>query len=90
VRWGNVNLAATPGTSGKWEIVSGPTGGGERFSNSTTTNSTFYSPNTGDYLLRWTTGCAATKDDVSVRFVNCNILNFDGDDDNVTFKITIV
>jgi hypothetical protein len=33
VRWGIVNLAATPGTSGKWEIVSGPTGGGERFSN---------------------------------------------------------
>jgi hypothetical protein len=31
-------------------------------------------------------GCAATKDDVSVKFVNCNILNFDGDDDNVTLK----
>jgi hypothetical protein len=81
-----VNLAATSGTSGNWTIVSGPAGGGEVFSNSTSTSSTFYSPNVGNYLLRWTTSCAATKDDVLVTFVNCNILNFDGNDDNVTFK----
>ncbi|WP_367757574.1 LamG-like jellyroll fold domain-containing protein [Flavobacterium sp. WC2430] len=81
-----VNLAATSGTSGTWSIVSGPAGGGEVFSNNTSTNSTFYSPNVGNYLLRWTTSCAGTKDDVLVTFVNCNILNFDGIDDNVTFK----
>jgi hypothetical protein len=81
-----VNLSATSGTSGIWTIVSGPAGGGEVFSNSTSTSSTFYSPNIGPYLLRWTTGCAGTMDDVLVTFVNCNILNFDGTDDNVTFK----
>ena len=81
-----INLAATSGTTGSWSIVSGPAGGGEIFSNSTSTTSTFYSPNVGTYLLRWTTSCAGTKDDVSISFVNCNILNFDGIDDNVTFK----
>jgi uncharacterized repeat protein (TIGR01451 family) len=81
-----VNLSATSGTTGNWTIVSGPAGEGEVFSNSSSTSSTFYSPNAGAYLLRWTTGCAATKDDVLVTFVNCNILDFDGIDDNVTFK----
>jgi hypothetical protein len=37
-------------------------------------------------LLRWTTSCAGTKDDVLITFVNCAILDFDGIDDNVTFK----
>ncbi|UQD56262.1 LamG-like jellyroll fold domain-containing protein [Flavobacterium sp. K5-23] len=81
-----VYLSATSGTSGIWTIVSGPSGGGEVFSNNTSTSSTFYSPNVGPYLLRWTTSCAGTIDDVLVTFVNCNILNFDGIDDNVTFK----
>tara|TARA_R110000868_G_scaffold264879_1_gene523495 strand:- start:782 stop:5602 length:4821 start_codon:yes stop_codon:yes gene_type:complete len=81
-----VNLNATSGTIGSWSIISGPAGGGEIFSNDTSTNSTFYSPNFGNYLLRWTTSCAGTKDEVLVSFVPCNILNFDGIDDNVTFK----
>ncbi|MGO4818210.1 LamG-like jellyroll fold domain-containing protein [Flavobacterium sp. W22_SRS_FP1] len=81
-----VNLNATSGTTGNWTILSGPEGGGEVFSNNTSTSSTFYSPNAGEYLLRWTTGCADTKDEVLVTFVNCNILDFDGIDDNVTFK----
>jgi uncharacterized repeat protein (TIGR01451 family) len=81
-----VNLTATPGTIGTWTIISGPAGGGEVFSNNISTSSTFYSPNAGNYLLRWTTGCASTKDDVLITFVNCNVLNFDGVDDNVTFK----
>lgn len=81
-----VTLSATSGTTGTWTIVSGPAGGGEIFSNSASTSSTFYSPNAGSYLLRWTTGCALTTDDVIITFVNCNILNFDGIDDNVTFK----
>jgi hypothetical protein len=81
-----VTLAATTGTTGSWTIVSGPAGGGEIFSNSNSPNSTFSSPNFGQYLLRWTTGCAATTDDVLITFVACNILNFDGTDDHVNFK----
>lgn len=82
-----VNLTATSGTSGLWTIVSGPpVAGGEIFSDSTSSSSSFYSPNAGNYLLRWTTSCAGTKDDVSITFVNCAILDFDGIDDNITFK----
>jgi hypothetical protein len=40
-------------------------------------------------LLRWTTGCAGTKDDVLITFVNCAILDFDGIDDNVKKIITV-
>jgi hypothetical protein len=36
------------------------------------------------------TSCAGTKDDVLITFVNCAILDFDGIDDNVTFKIITV
>jgi hypothetical protein len=60
--------AATPGTSGKWEIVSVQLVAENGFQ---FYNYKFYilQPNTGDYLLRWTTGCAATKDDVSVNLL---------------------
>jgi uncharacterized repeat protein (TIGR01451 family) len=82
-----VNLTATSGTTGFWSIISSPpVAGGEIFSDSTSTSSSFYSPNAGNYLLRWTTSCAGTKDDVLITFVNCAILDFDGIDDNVTFK----
>ena len=81
-----VTLEAKAGTIGSWTIVSGPAGGGEIFSDSSSPTSTFFSSNVGNYLLRWTTGCAATNDDVLITFVACNILNFDGVDDNITFK----
>ena len=81
-----VTLAATTGTIGEWSIVSGPTGGSENFSDASSPTSTFSSPNFGQYLLRWTTGCAATTDDVLITFVPCNVLNFDGVDDHVSFK----
>jgi len=81
----SATLAASNAQAGVWSIVSGPAGGGEIFSNSASPSSGFYSPNLGVYILRWTTSCSTT-DDVTVTFVNCNILNFDGIDDNVTFK----
>ncbi|MFV8373985.1 LamG-like jellyroll fold domain-containing protein [Flavobacterium sp. LB1P71] len=80
-----VTLAATSGTTGIWSIVSGPAGGGEIFSNSTSPSSTFYSPYLGAYTLRWTTSCATT-DDVVVTFELCNVVNFDGSDDHINFK----
>lgn len=79
------SLNASTAKTGTWSIVSGPAGGGELFSDSSSPTSEFYSPNIGAYILRWTTSCSTT-DDVSVTFVSCNILNFDGIDDNVTFK----
>lgn len=79
------SLNASTTRTGTWSIVIGPAGGGELFSDKNSPTSAFYSPNIGEYILRWTTSCS-TSDDVSVTFVNCNILNFDGIDDNVTFK----
>ena len=80
-----VTLAASSTKTGFWTIVSGPVGGGEIFTDSNSPTSEFYSPNVGLYTLRWTTNCS-TIDDVLITFTNCNILNFDGIDDNVTFK----
>ncbi len=77
-------LAATEVT-GLWSFVSGPSGGGEIFSDNSSPTSTFYSPNLGTYTLRWTTSCATT-DDVLVTFENCDVINFDGIDDHINFK----
>ncbi len=83
----NVTLAATSGTAGTWSIVSGPSGGGEVFSNSTSPTSGFYSLNPGVYTLRWTsTSCGAHYDDVLATISLCNVVNFDGIDDNINFK----
>ncbi|HTG65341.1 MAG TPA: LamG-like jellyroll fold domain-containing protein [Flavobacterium sp.] len=80
-----VTLNASSGATGVWSIVSGPAGGGEIFSNSTSPTSTFFSPNIGTYTLRWTTTCNTT-DDALVTLELCNVVNFDGVDDNINFK----
>lgn len=77
-------LAATEVT-GLWSIISGPSGGGEVFSDDKSPTSTFYSPNLGTYTLSWTTSCATT-DDVLVTFENCDVINFDGIDDHINFN----
>ncbi|NGY38415.1 T9SS type A sorting domain-containing protein [Flavobacterium sp. XN-5] len=84
-----VTLGATEGTSGTWSIVSGPSGG--VFSNASSPNSEFSSPNTGIYTLRWTIpngggSCAPIIDDAQVSIGLCNKLDFDGIDDNVNFN----
>ena len=78
-----VTLNASTGASGSWSIESGPAGG--EFSDITSPNSTFFSPNIGVYTLRWTTSCN-TADDVLVTLELCNVVNFDGVDDNINFK----
>lgn len=80
-----VTLGAATENTGIWSIVSGPAGGGEIFSNNTSPISGFSSPNLGAYTLRWTTSCATT-DDVIITFENCNVINFDGNDDHINFK----
>ena len=80
-----VELGASTAKTGVWSIVSGPAGGGEIFSDTTSPSSTFFSPNLGSYTLRWTTSCSTT-DDVMVIFGLCNVVNFDGVDDHINFK----
>lgn len=86
----SVQLAATAGATGNWSIISGPAGGGELFSNSTSPTSEFFSPNNGVYTLRWTVSgggeCPDVSDDVQITLNPCNYLDFDGTDDNVNFK----
>lgn len=80
-----ITLGAAVEQTGLWSIVSGPAGGGEVFSDSTSPSSTFYSPNLGTYTLRWTTSCNTT-DDVVIVFENCDKINFDGIDDHINFN----
>lgn len=80
-----ITLGAAVEQMGLWSIVSGPAGGGEVFSDSTSPSSTFYSPNLGTYTLRWTTSCNTT-DDVVIVFENCDKINFDGIDDHINFN----
>jgi hypothetical protein len=81
-----VTLNASAGANGTWSIVTGPSGGGEIFSDSTSPSSTFFSPNVGVYTLRWTTTSCNTTDDVLITLELCNVVNFDGIDDNINFK----
>jgi hypothetical protein len=80
-----VTLGATTGATGSWSIISSPSGSGENISEPTSSTSGFYSPNLGEYTLRWTTDCGAT-DDVIITFELCNVVNFDGIDDHINFK----
>ncbi|MES2240032.1 MAG: LamG-like jellyroll fold domain-containing protein [Bacteroidota bacterium] len=86
----SVKLDATTGSIGTWSIVSGPAGGGELFSNSSSPSSEFYSPNAGVYTLKWTVsggaGCPGITDNVQITLNPCEHLDFDGTDDNVNFK----
>jgi trimeric autotransporter adhesin len=80
-----ITLNASTGANGTWSIISGPSGGGEIFSDNTSPSTTFFSTNVGVYTLRWTTSCNTT-DDVLVTLELCNVVNFDGIDDNINFK----
>jgi hypothetical protein len=84
----SVKLAATSNTSGRWSIVSGPPLGS--FSEATSTISQFSSENSGIYILRWTIetngSCPPVTDDVQITIGLCDKIDFDGIDDNITFK----
>ncbi|MFA9189478.1 LamG-like jellyroll fold domain-containing protein [Flavobacterium sp. FBOR7N2.3] len=86
----SVQLEATSGSTGLWSIINAPAGDGEIFSDITSPNSEFYSPNNGIYTLRWTVSgageCPDVSDDVEITFNPCSHLDFDGTDDNVNFK----
>ncbi|WP_418263734.1 immunoglobulin domain-containing protein [Flavobacterium faecale] len=72
------------GATGKWTIKSTTsTCGTGTFSNDTDPNATF-TGEAGVYVLTWTTG--GCTDDVQITFTNCDVIDFDGVNDNVTFK----
>ena len=86
-----INLSANTingvDAAGLWTVTSGQTSG---FSFSDPTNPiTTFTGDTGEtYTLTWTiTGpCGAVSDDLTAAFIKCSTLDFDGVDDNITFK----
>jgi len=63
---------------------------GGSFSNDTDPNATF-TGGPGIYTLRWTVGPfgpdnITCSDDVIIEITNCSVIDFDGEDDNVTFN----
>lgn len=88
-----VTLAANAiigsGTTGLWTVTSGQSSGFS-FSDDSSPTSTF----TGDigeiYTLVWTIDnplpCNDSDDSMTVTFINCTALDFDGVDDNITFR----
>jgi len=83
------NAITGSGTAGLWTVTSGQVSGFS-FSDATSPTSTF----TGDigetYTLTWTldnpSPCADSSDTMTITFVGCNALDFDGVDDNITFR----
>ncbi|WPR71173.1 T9SS type A sorting domain-containing protein [Flavobacterium sp. NG2] len=72
------------GATGKWTIKSTSSSCGTgTFSDDTSPNATF-TGEAGVYVLTWTTG--GCTDDVQITLTDCNVINFDGINDNVTFK----
>ena len=88
-----VTLAANPITgsnsTGLWTVTSSQTSGFS-FSDDTSPTSNF----TGDvgetYILTWhidnPAPCIDTSDTMTITFIGCNALDFDGIDDNISFK----
>ncbi|TYA55272.1 immunoglobulin-like domain-containing protein [Formosa maritima] len=83
------NTITGSGSVGLWTVTSGQVTGFS-FSDASSSTSTF----TGDigetYTLTWTidnpSPCIDTSDSMTVTFVGCNALDFDGFDDNITFR----
>ena len=77
-----------PGTgeTGKWSVFSTTnTCGTYNFSNISSPTSSF-SGDAGVYTLRWKLDVSGCYSDVQVTLTNCNVVDFDGVDDYVTFK----
>lgn len=75
--------------SGLWTVTSSQVSGFS-FSDATSPSSTFTGDIGEDYTLQWTINnpepCADVSDSINVSFVHCNALDFDGVDDNITFR----
>ncbi|MDI5895452.1 LamG-like jellyroll fold domain-containing protein [Flavobacterium algoritolerans] len=88
--WDNnyvTDTAIGTGATGKWTIKSStaisPCNTASFFPNDTDPNATF-TGDAGTYVLTWT--AAGCSDDVTVVLTDCSTINFDGTNDNITFK----
>ncbi|MDP3679829.1 MAG: LamG-like jellyroll fold domain-containing protein [Flavobacterium sp.] len=88
--WDNnyvTDTAIGTGATGKWTIKSStaisPCNIATFFPNDTDPNATF-TGDAGTYVLTWT--AAGCSDDVTVVLTDCSTINFDGTNDNITFK----
>ena len=88
-----VTLSGNPvmgsSSSGLWTVTSGQTSGFS-FSDATSPTSTFTGDVAETYTLTWTIDnpdpCADVSDSMTVTYITCSTLDFDGVDDNVTFR----
>ncbi|SDX53624.1 LamG-like jellyroll fold domain-containing protein [Flavobacterium degerlachei] len=82
----NYQPGTQPGTgaTGKWTIKSTSTCGTGTFSPNDADPRATFTGESGTYVLTWTTG--GCSDDVQIIFTDCKSINFDGVNDNITFK----
>ncbi|WP_228479171.1 LamG-like jellyroll fold domain-containing protein [Flavobacterium soyangense] len=74
------------GTTGKWSVFSASNSCGTySFSNDTSPTSSF-SGDAGVYTLRWKLNGSPCYSDVQVTLTSCQVVDFDGVNDYVTFK----
>jgi len=83
------NAITGSGSTGLWSVTSGQTSGFS-FSDVNNPTSTFTGDIGESYALTWSIDnpepCADTSDSMTINFVGCNALDFDGVDDNITFR----
>lgn len=86
-----INLSADPiigsNATGLWTVSSGQISGFS-FSDPSSPTASFIGEVGETYVLTWTitTPCSAISDSLTAIFINCSTLDFDGVDDNITFK----
>lgn len=79
--------AVSGSSTGLWSVTSGQTSGFS-FSDPNSSTATFVGDVGEVYELTWsiTNPCGVSNDSITVTFIGCNTLDFDGIDDNLTFK----
>ena len=83
------NAITGSGSVGLWTVTSGQISGFS-FSDATSPTATFIGDIGETYTLTWTIDnpepCIDTSDSMTITFITCNALDFDGVDDNITFR----
>ncbi|RIA08896.1 HYR domain-containing protein [Flavobacteriaceae bacterium MAR_2010_72] len=79
--------AVTGSSTGLWSVTSGQTSG-FYFLDPTNPTTTFTGDVGENYELTWSiyNPCGISSDTMNVTFIGCSALDFDGVDDNITFK----
>ncbi|TVZ57638.1 HYR domain-containing protein [Flavobacteriaceae bacterium MAR_2010_105] len=79
--------AVAGSSTGLWSVTSGQTNG-FYFSDPTSPTTTFTGDVGENYELTWSINnpCGISSDTMNVTFIGCSALDFDGVDDNITFR----